>query len=97
MRRWLSIAALALLVGACTATEPDRLVIGVAGDRPAGAATAEADGEMRRFLDWKLGQICTLGYDTVKVDTLPAEGDKQIVNEDARCKGYNVNFLPDIF
>jgi hypothetical protein len=97
MRRWLSIAALSLLVGACSATDPNRLVIGVAGDRAAGTASADADGEMRRFLDWKLSQICTLGYDTVKVDTLPAEEGKQIVDEDARCKGYDVSFTPDFF
>jgi hypothetical protein len=95
MRRWLAIAALAQLVGACAATDPDRLVFGVAGDRPAGTSGAEADTEMRRFLDWKLNQICTLGYDTVKVDTQPAEENLQIVDEDARCKGYDVNFLPD--
>jgi hypothetical protein len=97
MRRWLPIAALALSVGACTAAEPDRLLFGVAGDRPAGAATAETDNEMRRFLDWKLSQICTLGYDTVKVDTLPAEENQQIVSENVRCKGYDVNIAPDLF
>jgi hypothetical protein len=97
MRRWLSIAALALSVGACTAAEPDRLLLGVTGDRPEGAATAETDNEMRRFLDWKLNQICTQGYDTVKVDTLPAEGNQQIVDENVRCKGYDVDFTPDLF
>jgi hypothetical protein len=97
MRRWLSIAAFGLLVGACSAGEPDRLVLGVAGDRPAADSTAAADGEMRAFLHWKLGQICTLGYRTLKVDTLPAEDDRQIVNEEARCKGYHVDFLPDLF
>jgi hypothetical protein len=97
MRRWLPIAALALLAGACSARPPDRLVLGVSGDRPAGAATPEADAEMRRFLDWKLGQICTLGYETLQVSTLSAEGDVQIVDEQVRCKGYDVTFLPDIF
>jgi len=43
---------------------------------------------MRRFLDWKVSQICTLGYDTVKVETLAAEQDMQIVDEELRCKPY---------
>jgi hypothetical protein len=63
-------------------------VLGVSGDRPAGTASAESDAEMRRFLDWKVSQICTLGYDTVKVETLAAEQDTQIVDEELRCKPY---------
>ena len=49
---------------------------------------AASDAEMRRFLDWKVSQICTLGYDTVKVETLAAEQDTQIVDEELRCKPY---------
>ncbi len=51
---------------------------------------------MRQFLDWKLSQICTLGYDTVKVETLAAEADKQIVDEEVRCKPYTFRFS-DLF
>jgi len=78
----------ALLLTACTTAPPERLVFGVSGTRPVGAASAESDAEMRRFLDWKVSQICTLGYDTVKVDTLAAEQDMQIVDEELRCKPY---------
>lgn len=77
-----------LLVAACTSAPPERLVFGVSGARPADSAGAESDAEMRRFLDWKVSQICTLGYETVKVDTLAAEQDTQIVDEELRCEPY---------
>ncbi|MGO8919113.1 MAG: hypothetical protein ACLQJR_24695 [Stellaceae bacterium] len=97
MHRWLPIAVIAVVASACsTPHPPDRLVFGVSGDRPAGASSAEADAEMRQFLDWKLNQICTLGYDTVKVETLAAEADKQIVDEEVRCKDYTFRFS-DLF
>ncbi len=98
MHRWFPIAAIALAASGCTTPHPpDRLVIGVSGDRAAGAAAEQADAEMRQFLDWKLNQICTLGYDTVKVETLAAEANMQIVDEEARCKNY-VRWSPlDIF
>lgn len=80
----------ALLLTACTTTAPpERLLFGVSGTRAAGAASAESDAEMRRFLDWKVSQICTLGYDTLKVETLAAEQDMQIVDEELRCKPYH--------
>ena len=94
MLRWLPIAALALAAAACsTSHPPDRLVFGVSGDRAAGAAAPQADAEMRRFLDAKLNQICTLGYDTVKVDTLAAEDGKQLVDEEARCHDYHLTLF----
>ncbi len=88
MRVWPGLVFAALLT-ACTANAPpERLVFGVSGDRVAEASTPEADAEMRRFLDWKLNQICTLGYDTVNVETLAAEENRQIVNENVRCSPY---------
>jgi hypothetical protein len=97
MHRWLPIAAIAFVASACsTPHPPDRLVFGVSGDRAAGASSAQADDEMRQFLDWKLNQICTLGYDTVKVETLAAEANMQIVDEEARCKDYSFQFS-DLF
>jgi hypothetical protein len=77
-----------LLLAACSDTPPERLLLGVSGARPASEANADSDAEMRRFLDWKVSQICTLGYDTVKVETLAAEQDMQIVDEELRCKPY---------
>jgi hypothetical protein len=98
MRVWLSLALVACLAGACsTPREPDRLVFGVSEDRDAGASSAEADAELRRRLDRTLNQICTPGYQTVKVDTLGAEANKQIVDELARCNDYRLSFLPDLF
>lgn len=97
MHRWLPIAVIACAASACTTPHPpDRLVFGVSGDRAAGPSSAEADAEMRQFLDRKLNQTCTLGYGTVKVDTLAAEADKQIVDEDARCRDYTFRFS-DLF
>ena len=91
MRPWLCLAGLAALLAACsTVSPPDRLVFGVSGDRPAAkAGDAEADANMRTFLDGKANQICTQGYDTVKVDTLAAEQEQQIVDEELRCKTYD--------
>jgi hypothetical protein len=93
MCRWPVIAAVALLaVGCATPRAPDRLVFGVSGDRPAGTSSVADDEEMRRFLDWNVSQICTLGYDSLKVETLPAEDGKQLVDEEVRCRDYRLSF-----
>ncbi|HZB90829.1 MAG TPA: hypothetical protein VE397_05265 [Stellaceae bacterium] len=90
MPRWLVIAALAATLGACTfPTDPDRLVFGVSGARPAVATSPKNDEEMRQFLDAKVNQICTLGYAPVKVETLSAEDKQQIVDEELRCRDYH--------
>ena len=89
MRVTLSLVCVLLPLAACTTTAPpERLAFGVSGTRPAGSTDAASDAEMRRFLDWKVSQICTLGYDTLKVETLAAEQDSQIVDEELRCKPY---------
>ncbi len=89
MRVWTTALVVAASVAACTTNAPpERLVFGVSGDRVAVASTPEADAETRRFLDWKVNKICTLGYDTVKVETLAAEENRQIVNENVRCSPY---------
>jgi hypothetical protein len=92
MRSWHFLAAVGLLAG-CTTAPAERLVLGVSGDRPAGASSETADAEMRKFLDWKANQICTLGYETVKVDALAAEEDRQIVDEELRCKPYRLSLF----
>jgi hypothetical protein len=92
MRLSLLLAAAGLIAG-CTVAPPGRLVLGVSGDRPAGASNEAADAEMRKFLDWKANQICTQGYETVKVDTLAAEQDRQIVDEELRCKPYGLSLF----
>ena len=88
MRFSLLLAAAAMLAGCTTTAPPERLVFGVSGDRAAGSGSEAADAEMRKFLDWKANQICTGGYDTAKVDTLAAEQDQQIVDEELRCRPY---------
>jgi len=96
MRGCLLISALLLLAGACTARDPDRLVIGVSYDRPVAAASPQSDQDMRGVLDVEAHQICTRGYDPVKVSTLAAEDNQEIVTEDLRCRDYHVDFTPDL-
>ncbi len=89
MRRLPLLLLLALGLAACAPSDrdPARYQFGVSGDRPA-AGNAAADPELRAYLDWKVRQICTLGYRTIKTDTLAAEDGKQIVDLDARCNEY---------
>jgi hypothetical protein len=94
MIRWLPLAILAVIAAACsTPREPGRLVFGVSGDRAASATSPADNAAMRRFLDAQLNQICTLGYDTVKVDTVAAEGDRQLIDEQVRCHDYSFSLF----
>lgn len=94
MRYEVSLLAIAALLGACSVkAPPERLVLGVSGDRAAGATSAEADAQMRAFLDHKVSQICTLGYDPANIATLPAESANEIVHEDLRCKNYHLRIF----
>ena len=95
MRFCLLIPTFLLLIGACTARDPDRMVIGVSYDRPAATASPQSDEDMRRVLDLEAHQICTRGYDPVKVSTLAAEDNQEIVAEDLRCRDYHLDFTPD--
>jgi len=92
MRGWLCLVGLAGVLAACTTTSPpDRLVFGVSGDRPAAdAGNTQAEANMRTFLDGKANQICTRGYETVKVDTVAAESSQQIVDLQLRCNQYHL-------
>jgi hypothetical protein len=93
MRRHVPIAALILLVGACAEREPDRTVFGVSYDRAAGSASTESDNDIRQALDLQARQLCTRGYDSVKVSTLPAEDNNEIVTEDLRCHDYHFHLI----
>jgi hypothetical protein len=88
MRLSLLLAVAAILAG-CTTAPPERLVFGVSGNRPAGSSGEAADAQMREFLDRKANQICTLGYEPVKAETLAAEQDQQIVDLELRCRPYS--------
>jgi len=88
--RWLPLfMLLGFGLGACAPSDrdPARYQFGVSGDRP-GAGAATADPQMRAYLDWKARQICTLGYQTVKIDTLTAEDGLQIIDLEAQCNDY---------
>lgn len=94
MMRWLPLLALAVIAAACsTPREPDRLVFGVSGDRAASATTPADDAAMRAFLDARVNQICTRGYEKVKVDTIAAEGGRQLVDLQARCLDYRFSLF----
>jgi hypothetical protein len=81
-------------LSACTTPrEPDRVVFGVAGDRAATDTTPESDDAMRRFLDAKVNRVCTLGYETQKVATIPAEDNHALVNEVVRCNDYSLRIF----
>lgn len=97
--RWVFLTAIVVALGACTTPrEPDRAVFGVAGDRVASDTTPASDDAMRQFLDAKVNRVCTLGYASVKVATLPAEGDRALVDEEVRCADYSLRlFSLDIF
>jgi hypothetical protein len=83
-----------VVLSACTTPrEPDRVVFGVAGDRAAADMTPASDDAMRRFLDDKVNRVCTLGYGTVKVETIPAEDNHALVNEAVRCNDYSLRLF----
>jgi hypothetical protein len=92
--RWAFLIAIVVALSACsTPREPDRVVFGVAGDRAAADTTPASDEAMRRFLDAKVNQICTLGYATAKVSTIPAEDNRAFIDEEVRCNDYAPRFL----
>lgn len=95
MRYRLSIALLAGLLAGCSnfPTEPDRMVFGVSGDRAGGEASPEADAAMRSYLDARINQICTQGFEPTKVDTMAAEDNKQLVDLEARCNEYRFSLV----
>ena len=98
MRRALWTTMIVALAACTTPREPDRTLFGVAGDRAAAAVTPADDDAMRRFLDAKFNQICTLGYESVNVRTVPAEDNRALVNEEVRCNDYSLRlFSLDIF
>jgi hypothetical protein len=97
--RWALSTAIIIALSACTTPrEPDRVVFGVAGDRVASDTTPASDDAMRGFLDAKVNRVCTLGYETVTVATLPAEDNHALVDEEVRCSDYSLRlFTLDIF
>lgn len=94
MRFWLPFLLLATLAACADNRDPARYQFGVSGARMAGTASAENDQKMRAFLDVKARQICTLGYNVVKAETLAAEDNEQIVALDLSCKQYRPDFVP---
>jgi hypothetical protein len=93
LRSALLMTVIVALAACATPREPDRVVFGVAGDRAATDATPAGDEAMRRFLDAKVNRVCTLGYETMKVATLPAEDNRALVDEDVRCNDYSLRLF----
>lgn len=95
MGRWLALGVLAAMVSACGSFSPSlpgdpaRLVIGVSAARPA-AGTAAPQGQSRKILAWKIGQICTHGATRLRQDFDSAEQGRQFVDWQFRCTPYHL-------
>ncbi len=65
--------------------------LGVSIARPTAATDSDADTAKR--LDWKLGQLCTSGYDGSPPVAKAAEGDQQLVTQEATCRRYELSLF----
>jgi hypothetical protein len=92
MRIYVPILLLTLLAACASGPESARYEFGVSGDRLATATTPADEAAMRQYLDRRARQVCTQGYRVVKVDTLPAENGRQIVDLDLQCNPYRPGF-----
>jgi hypothetical protein len=79
MRFVLLILCLGAL-SACTDRDAARYQFGV---------SAVASPSAPDQLAWKANQICTLGYQVVKQDTVSAEGGARIVDNHLQCNDYH--------
>ena len=99
MRNAILAAALAGLVAGCGSFDGTvrgnaaRDSLGVAMHQPSEGEGVAVDPATARALDWKASQLCTLGYKQVSLDAPPAEGDKQIVDQQVRCNDYRLSIL----
>ncbi len=95
MYRWLCLVALAGLLGACAETYDDnRLNFGISADRPETAASdPQSDQKITAYLDSRLNQICTAGYDILRKDIVPAENKQQLVDWEVRCRPYQLSLF----
>ena len=99
MRNAILAAGLAGLVAGCGSFDgmvrgdPGRDVIGVSMHQPSEGEGVAVDPAVARTLDWKASQLCTLGYRPTTEDVAPAEGDKEIVDQQFRCNDYALSIL----
>ena len=81
-------------LSACSASpNAPRYQFGVSADRPT-AATPADNQETQALLDWKAKQLCTLGYQIVKQDTIGADQGRQIVDNHIQCNAYRPSIDP---
>ncbi len=99
MRNAILAAGLAALVAGCGTFDgrmpgdPSRDGFGVSMHQPSEGAGVPVDPAVARTLDWKARQLCTLGYRPTASDIVPAEGDKEVVDQKFLCKDYSLSVL----
>jgi hypothetical protein len=95
MHRWLCLIMLAGLAGACSEPyDENRFIFGVSADRPVKAqGDAQLDQKIKTYLDSRVNQICTLGYDMIRQDLVQAESGQQLVDWEVRCRPYEFSLF----
>ncbi len=94
MDRWLAIAALAGLLGACNSFDgtlpgdPPREVFGVSSPQAKVGDATTAQPKTVATLHWQADQICTRGYDRLREDAEATGGDFQLIDWQLRCHPY---------
>lgn len=90
MGRFAFVAVFALIMAGCVPIphEPQRDEFGVSTPRADAGTTPPAADEMAR-LERKAAQSCVHGYTQTRLDTEPAEADRQIIDMKLRCGKYN--------
>lgn len=99
MGRWLVIAAVAGLLGACGTFDgtlpgdPPREVFGVSASQPQAADATTAQPKAVATDQWQTGQICTRGYDRLRQDVEAAGDNMQLVDWQLRCRPYALSIF----
>src|SRR5665213_3106675 len=99
MRNAILTAGLVALVAGCGSFngtvrgDPSRDGLGVSMHQPSEGEAVAVDPAVARTLDWKARQLCTLGYRPTTSDIVPAEGDKEVVDQKFRCNDYSLSVL----
>ncbi len=89
MRFWVAMLLVAGLSACGTIGDDARYRFGVAADRPT-TGSIPTDS----LLAWKASQICTLGYQVIRQDTVKAAGGGEIADNHLQCNPYRPSLNP---